>query len=42
MRYTESTIKITAKNNRLTLYNDGPNIDPDLLEGIFTPVPERH
>ena len=37
MRYTESTIKITAKNNRLTLYNDGPNIDPDLLEGIFTP-----
>ena len=37
MRYTESTIKITAKNNRLTLYNDGPNIDEDLLEGIFTP-----
>ena len=37
VRYAESTIKITAKNNRLTLYNDGPNIDPDLLEGIFTP-----
>ena len=37
MRYTESTIKITAKNNRLTLYNDGPNIDDTLLEGIFTP-----
>ena len=37
MRYAKSTIKITAKNNRLTLYNDGPNIDKDLLEGIFTP-----
>ncbi len=37
MRYAEKTIKITAKNNRLTLYNDGPNIDPTLLEGIFTP-----
>ena len=37
MRYADSTIKITAKNNRLTLYNDGPNIDASLLEGIFTP-----
>ena len=37
MRYAESTIKITAKNNRLTLYNDGHNIDDTLLEGIFTP-----
>ncbi len=37
LRYAETSIKITAKNNRLTLYNDGPNIDPDLLEGIFTP-----
>ena len=37
MRYADKTIKITAKNNRLTLYNDGPNIDPALLEGIFTP-----
>lgn len=37
VRYAETTIKIVAKNNRLTLYNDGPNVDPDLLEGIFTP-----
>ena len=37
VRYATSTIKITAKNNRLTLYNDGPNIEPTLLEGIFTP-----
>ena len=37
MRYADSTIKITIKNNRLTLYNDGPNIEDTLLEGIFTP-----
>ncbi len=37
IRYASTTIKITAKNNRLTLYNDGPNIDADFLEGIFTP-----
>lgn len=37
MRYASKTIKITAKNNRLTLYNDGPNIDADFLDGIFTP-----
>ncbi len=37
LRYADKTIKITAKNNRLTLYNDGPNIEPALLDGIFTP-----
>lgn len=37
MRYTATTIKITAKNNKLILYNDGDNIDKDFLEGIFTP-----
>lgn len=37
MRYAEKTIKINAKQNKLTLYNDGPNIDNDFLEGIFTP-----
>ncbi len=37
VRYAASTIKVTAKSNRLTLYNDGPNIDPGFLEGIFTP-----
>ncbi len=37
MRYADTTIKITIKNNRLTLYNDGPNIEDTLLEGIFTP-----
>ncbi len=37
IRYADKTIKITAKNNRLILYNDGSNIDSLLLEGIFTP-----
>lgn len=37
MRYTNTTIKITAKQNKLILYNDGENIDNDLLAGIFTP-----
>ena len=37
MRYAKRTIKITAKQNKLILYNDGDNIDKDLLEGIFTP-----
>ena len=37
MRYAKKTIKITAKQNKLILYNDGDNIDKKLLDGIFTP-----
>ncbi len=37
MRYTKNKIKITAKQNKIVLYNDGDQIDNDLLEGIFTP-----
>ena len=37
MRYAEKEIKITARGNKLILYNDGSNIDNELLEGIFTP-----
>ena len=37
MRYANAIIKITAKQNKLILYNDGENIDNDLLDGIFTP-----
>jgi len=37
MRYANKTIKITAKSNKIILYNDGDNIDNDFLEGIFTP-----
>lgn len=37
MRYANKEIKITAKQNKIILYNDGDNIDEDFLEGIFTP-----
>ena len=37
MRYASSTVKITAKQNKLILYNDGEPIDNDFLEVIFTP-----
>ena len=37
MRYAKSNIKISARQNRIVLYNDGENIDNDFLEGIFTP-----
>ena len=37
MRYTKKKIKITTKQNKIVLYNDGDKIDKDLLEGIFTP-----
>ena len=37
MRYAEKEIKITVKNNRITFYNDGPNIDDNILNDVFTP-----
>ena len=37
MRYAKAEIKITAKQNKLILYNDGEQIDNDFLEVIFTP-----
>ena len=37
MRYAKKEIKITAKQNKLILYNDGEQIDDDFLEVIFTP-----
>lgn len=37
MRYAKKEIKITAKQNKLILYNDGESIDEDFLEVIFTP-----
>ncbi len=37
IRYAKSLIRITIKNNRITFYNDGPNIDPNILDDIFTP-----
>lgn len=37
MRYTKKEIKITAKNNKIVLYNDGDKIDDNLIEAIFNP-----
>ena len=37
IRYAKTKIKITVKNNKIILYNDGPNIDKDILNSIFTP-----
>lgn len=37
MRYAEKEIKVTVKKNQLIFYNDGPNIDEKLLDGIFVP-----
>lgn len=37
VRYAETCIHVTIKNNRITLFNDGPNIDENILDDIFTP-----
>ena len=37
MRYANKNIKVTVKKNQLIFYNDGPNIDEDLLDVIFNP-----
>lgn len=37
LRYAEKTIKITIKRDKIILYNDGANIDNDLLDSIFVP-----
>lgn len=37
IRYTNKEIKITIKNNKIILFNDGPNIDKDVLNNIFSP-----
>ncbi len=37
MRYAKNEIRITVKQNKIVLYNDGDNINNDLLEGIFVP-----
>ena len=37
IRYANKKIRITVKQNKLTLYNDGDTIDEDFLKVIFTP-----
>ena len=36
IRYAAKEIKITIKNNKITFYNDGPHIDTNILNNIFT------
>lgn len=37
MRYADKKIEITLKNDNVIMYNDGPNIDENILNDIFTP-----
>jgi len=37
MRYAKKEIKITAKNKKIVLFNDGEQIDENILNNIFTP-----
>ena len=37
MRYTKTTIKITVRQNKIILYNDGEPIEKDFIEAICTP-----
>lgn len=37
MRYADKLIQITIKNGKIIFYNDGPNIDENTLNDIFTP-----
>ena len=37
MRYAKKEVKITVKNQKIILFNDGENIDENVLNNIFTP-----
>lgn len=37
IRYAEKSIKITVKNNKIIFYNDGPNVEENILDSLFTP-----
>ena len=37
MRYAKKKVKITVKNNKIILYNDGDKIDENVLNNLFTP-----
>ena len=37
MRYAKKKVKITVKNKKIILFNDGENIDDNVLNNIFTP-----
>ena len=37
MRYAKKTIKIIVRNNKIIMFNDGPNIDEKLKDDLFNP-----
>lgn len=37
MRYAKTKVSIIVKNNKIILYNDGPKIDDNVINNIFTP-----
>jgi two-component system sensor histidine kinase CssS len=37
IRYAKKKIKVTVKNKKIILYNDGENIKENALNNIFTP-----
>ena len=37
MRYAKKKVKITVRKQKIILYNDGENIDENVLHNIFTP-----
>ncbi len=37
IRYADEKVEITFKNNKIIFYNDGPNIDENILNTLFTP-----
>ena len=37
MRYAKKKVRITVKSKKIILYNDGENIDENVLNNIFTP-----
>ena len=37
IRYADKLIKITIKGGKITFYNDGPNINENVLDDIFKP-----
>jgi two-component system sensor histidine kinase CssS len=37
VRYANKEIKITVKNNRIVLYNDGESIDEEIVNNLFSP-----
>lgn len=37
MRYAEKVVRINIKNNKIIFYNDGPKIDENILNELFSP-----